>query len=463
MYLPRVLEKRFSDTFASLREREFVWFLSGNSAFFTGMQMQFILRYFIAWELTESALATTLLTLPIALPFLTITPFGGVIADRFNKRTLLIVTQSASAVVSVVTTVMVFCGWMTYEYLFFLSFASGAIFSLNGPARQALVPLLVPQHLLMNAVSLQMGSQNLTRIIAPAIGGLLIAPIGVGWVFMITTFCFVFAIISEFRLPSHGLIGSTKSESTLESMRGGFNFIRSTPTIALLLVAGMVMPFFAFPLQTLLQVHSSEVLGMSDGRAYGFLMAAGGIGGVIGAILSATLDKFPSKGRLMFVSGLIMASFIFAFARTDMFLFSFLFFAGSNIGQMMFMASNNTVIQALSPGEMRGRVNSFTMMSFGVMPLGVIPLGLAADEFGTPATFTVASLILVSVIVLTFLLVPRLRNLRLEFKGEAALSHVQAEELIAQGKLSRAEADVLIHAEVDFDDVTSTTRKDLEQ
>ena len=170
MYLPRVLENRISDTFASLREREFVWFLSGISAFFTGMQMQFILRYFLAWELTQSALSTTLLTLPIALPFLTITPFGGVIADRFNKRTLLIVTQSASAVVSVVTTLMVFFGWMTYEYLFFLSFASGAIFSLNGPARQALVPLLVPQHRLMNAVSLQMGSQNLTRFIAPAIG-----------------------------------------------------------------------------------------------------------------------------------------------------------------------------------------------------------------------------------------------------------------------------------------------------
>jgi len=457
MQFSRLLESRFGDTFASLREREFLWFLSGNSAFFTGMQMQFILRYFLAWELTESALATTLLTLPIALPFLTITPFGGVIADRFNKRTLLIVTQSASAIVSVITTLMVFLGWMTYEYLFFISFAAGAIFSLNGPARQALVPLLVPQHRLMNAVSLQMGSQNLTRIVAPAIGGLLIAPIGVGWVFVITTFCFLFAIISEFRLPSHGLVGSKKIESTFESMRGGFHFIRETPTIALLLIAGMIMPFFAFPLQTLLQVHSSEVLNMSDGRAYGFLMAAGGIGGVIGAIIAATLDKFPSKGRLMFFSGLIMACFIFLFARTDTFALAFLFFAGSNIGQMLFMASNNTVIQALSPGEMRGRVNSFTMMSFGVMPLGVIPLGFAAENFGTPITFMVSAIILALVIILGFLLVPRLRNLRLEFKGEAVLSHVQAEELIAQGKLSRAEADKLVRAEISHGDGDSSS------
>ena len=425
----------YQTTFASLQEREFAWYFSGNLAFFMAMQMQFVLRGFLAFELTGKASALGLVSLGAAVPMLLIAPIGGVIADRVNKRTLLIVTQAAAALVSLFTAILILTDLIAYWHLFVLSFAAGAIFSLNMPGRQALVPLLVPQHRLMNAISLQMGGMNLTRIIAPAAAGLLIAPMGVGSVYMITVVLFSLAVASEFHLPAHGLKPEADGVGFREGLAGGFRYIAATPVIAMLLVAGMLMPFFAFPVQIMLPVFADEVFGLGGGVGFGLLMAAGGVGGLIGAIVSANLDSRPNKGRIMLVGALIMGCFLIAFGLV--------FIAASNIGQMLFMTSNNTVIQAITPEAVRGRVMSISMMSFGVMPLGVLPITAAADEFGVQAAVITSSATLLVVITLAFLLVPRFRNLRLDAMERAELSPVQAAMLVAEGKLSREEADRL--------------------
>src|SRR5690606_26748157 len=121
------------------------------------------------------------------------------------KRTLLILTQSFAAFASVVTAALILTDLIEFWHLLAISLATGTVFSFNMPARQALVPLLVPQHKLQNAISLQMGGMNFTRIIAPALGGLLIAPLGIGLVYMVTFVLFVLAVASEFHLPKEGL------------------------------------------------------------------------------------------------------------------------------------------------------------------------------------------------------------------------------------------------------------------
>ena len=433
----------YQTTFASLNEPEFAWYFSGNLAFFMAMQMQFVLRAFLAFDLTGKASALGLVSLGAAVPMLLVAPIGGVIADRVNKRTLLIVTQSAAALVSLATSILILTDLIAYWHLFLLSFSAGAIFSLNMPARQALVPLLVPQHKLMNAISLQMGGMNLTRIIAPAMAGLLIAPLGLGWVYLLTFALFTIAVASEFHLPAHGLKADTDSEGFREGLSAGFRYIAKTPVIAMLLVAGTLMPFFAFPVQVMLPLFADEVFGMGGGMGFGLLMAAGGVGGLTGAIVSANLDGKPNKGRIMLVGGVLMACFLIAFGSTSVFAFGLLFIAASNVGQMLFMTSNNTVIQAITPEAVRGRVMSITMMSFGVMPLGVLPITIAADNIGAPAAVTISSSVLLAVLVLAFVAVPRFRNLRLDAMQRAELSPVRAAMLVAEGKLSKAEADRL--------------------
>jgi MFS family permease len=177
----------WATTFASLHERDYVSFFAGNVSFFMGMQMQFILRGYLAYELTNAASALGVLSASIAVPMLITAPFGGVIADRVNKRTLLIVTQTLTAIASLVVSVLILADMIEFWHLIAVSLVTAVLFSFNMPARQA----LVPQHLLMNAISLQMGSMNLTRIIAPAVAGLLIGPIGVGYVYLITSVLFL--------------------------------------------------------------------------------------------------------------------------------------------------------------------------------------------------------------------------------------------------------------------------------
>ncbi len=440
-------------TFASLREREFAWYFAGNAAFFMAMQMQFVLRAQLAYDLTGQASALGIVTAGASIPMIFIAPVGGLIADRVNKRTLLIVTQTAAALVSLATTLLILTGLIAYWHLFLLAFSAGAIFSLNMPARQALVPLLVPQHMLTNAVSLQMSGMNLTRILAPALGGLLIAPLGaigagagggVGWVYALTCVLFVVAVASEFRLPVHGMkTEPEEAEDFRTGLTSGFRFVARTPVIAMLLVAGMLMPFFAFPVQVMLPVFAEDVFGVRGGGGFGLLMGAGGVGGLIGTIISANLDRRPHKGRIMFVGALIMGGFLIAFGSTGVFALGLLFMAASNVGQMLFMSSNNTAVQAITPEDLRGRVMSIMLMSFGVMPLGTVPLTFAADRFGAPAVVVVSMIGMLAVIVLAFALVPRFRNLRLDVREDAAISSVRAAALVASGELTRAEADRL--------------------
>ena len=446
-------ENALQRTLSSLREREFAWYFAGNSAFFMAMQMQFVLRAQLAYDLTGGqAFKLVLVTVGAAVPMIFVAPIGGLIADRVNKRTLLIVTQSAAAIISLLTTVLILTDLIGYWYLFLLAFSAGSIFSLNMPARQALVPLLVPQHKLMNAISLQMSGMNLTRILAPALAGLLIVPLGaiapgggegVGWVYLLTCALFTVAVASEFKLPSHGMQAESEGESFTEGLRGGFRYAITTPVIMMLLVAGTLMPFFAFPVQIMLPIFAEDVFGQTKGMGFGLLMAAGGLGGLIGTIISANFDGLPNKGQIMFVGAVIMGGFLIAFGSTNTFILGLVFIAASNVGQMLFMSSNNTAIQTLAPEELRGRVMSIMMMSFGVMPLGLLPIGLAANSIGAPDTIVYSSIVLLGVLAVAFVAVPRFRNLRIDVLAEAELSPVQAATLLAEGKITRAEADRL--------------------
>ena len=442
-------------TFASLREREFAWYFAGNAAFFMAMQMQFVLRAQLAYDLTGQASALGIVTAGASIPMIFIAPVGGLIADRVNKRTLLIATQTAAALVSLSTTLLILTGLIAYWHLFLLSFSAGAIFSLNMPARQALVPLLVPQHMLTNAVSLQMSGMNLTRILAPALGGLLIAPLGavgvgagggVGWVYALTFVLFAVAVASEFRLPVHGMKAEPEeAEGFREGLTSGFRFVARTPVIAMLLAAGMLMPFFAFPVQVMLPVFADEVFGAGGGAGFGLLMGAGGVGGLIGTIISANLDREPRKGRIMFAGAIVMGGFLIAFGSTGSFALGLLFMAASNVGQMLFMSSNNTAVQAITPEDLRGRVMAIMLMSFGVMPLGTVPLTLAADAIdNAPAVVVASMIVMLLVLALAFAFVPRFRNLRLDVAEDAAISAVRAATLVAAGELTRDEADRLM-------------------
>jgi len=446
-------EKRtcFGDTFASLGEREYAWYFAGNIAFFMGMQMQFVLRGYLAYELTDSALSLGIIALSIALPMLFVAPIGGVVADRVNKRRLLIVTQSVAAMASAVTALLIIAGVIEFWHLVATSLITGFVFSFNMPARQALVPNLVPKHKLTNAVSLQMGGMNLTRIIAPALGGLLIGPIGAGRVYIITVALFALATASEFRLPTHGMSASAVPKSFREDFFGGFVYIKSDRTVGLLIVAAILMPLFAFPVNQILPVFAEDVFGQGS-TGLGLMLSMTGVGGLAGAVISANMEKQPQKGRLMFIGGVVLGIATLAFGLAPFFVFALVALVVNGIGQMLFQATNNSSVQALVPADVRGRVMSVLMMSFGLMPLGVIPVTLATDQWGGRAAVTALSFIMMAALGGFFLASKEIRNLRIERATRADLSPVQAATLVAQGKLTQAEADSILAGDSRLDE-----------
>jgi hypothetical protein len=160
-------------------------------------------------------------------------------------------------------------------------------------------------------------------------------------------------------------------------------------------------------------------------------------------MVSANMDRQPAKGRLMFLGGLLMAVFLCLFALAPYFGLAMLLLAAANVGQMLFQNTNNAVIQAKSPPELRGRINSLMLMSFGLMPLGVLPLTALADEIGAQVAIALSSAALVVILLVLFGLVRPLRQLKLDALVRTELSPVQAAALVAEGKLSQEDADRL--------------------
>jgi MFS family permease len=426
-------------TFTALSERDYAVYFYGNMAFFLAMQMNLILRGWLAFDLTESAAAVGYVSVGAALPMLIVAPIGGLLADLVNKRTLLMAAQSTLVVVNFAVAVLIIGGTIEFWQLLLSAIASGAVFAVVMPARQALVAQLIPQHMMMNAVALQMGGVNLTRIAGPAVAGLLIAPIGSGWVYMITVALFAVAAVSMLMLPSHGMTAERRREPFVSNLVGGVRYVAKTPLFRVLLATALIMPLFAIPVQQMLPVFAEDVYGLGPG-ALGILMASAGVGGLIGALISANLDDVEHKGRIMLVGGLMMGVCYFAFAITPMFVPALLLLAAGNTGNMLFMATNNSVIQTRVPDAVRGRVMALLMMSFGTMPLGVLPVAIASDAIGVPAAIAISSGIMLAVIVAFFALSPVLRNLRLSGLDRSELSPVEAARRVADGSITAEEA-----------------------
>jgi len=443
-------------TFESLRQRDYVWYFAGNIAFFMAMQMNIVIRGYLAYDLTGSATMLGIVSFAFAMPMLFVAPIAGVVSDRVNKRMLIMWAQSATGAVNLVMAILVLTGVIEFWHLVVAAVVTGCIMSLVMPARQAVIPQLVPQHLLMNAISLQMGGMNLTRIIGPMLAGLLIAPAGVGGVYIVTVLLFATAVVSILPLPKHGMVSRrTSAEPTafFTDLVVGFRYIGSDPLFRLLITAALVMPLFMFPVQQILPVFAEDIFGTmfaSDGLALGILMGSTGIGGLVGAIVATNLSEYRKKGPLMGFGALAMAGCFAVFASTSLWLpMVAAFWAGfamlilGNIGAMIFQVTNNTIIQANVPDEYRGRIMSVLMMSFGTMPLGVVPVTIAADIWGAPKAIVGSQIIAVVVVLLMFGISKQLRRLEFSNLDRAELSPAQAASMVADGRLSQEEADRL--------------------
>jgi MFS family permease len=399
----------FRSTLDSLKNRNFRWLWLALLASFSAMQMQMVARGWLVYELTSSPLALGIVSFAAGVPILIISPLGGVIADRVTKRNLLVITQSATGVITMVIAVLISSEVIEFWHLAAAALLAGAVLSFDMPARQAIVPELVSSDELMNAIALNSSAMNLTRIVGPALAGVLVGIIAISGVYYLIAFCYVVVVFFLLRIQySRGQ--TTTSGTPWGSFVEGMSFIRNNSTILALLILAFLLVIMVMPYMMLLPVFAADVYHVGA-EGLGIMMGVSGIGALVGSLGVAALGNYERKGLLLLGSGTIAGASLAFFGLSQNFLLALVFLLIAGLAGAVNMAVNNTLLMSHVPGEIRGRVMSIYMMTFGMAPIATLPAGAVAEIVGVQLLITIGGSLVAAFMLIVALSRPNLRRL----------------------------------------------------
>jgi MFS family permease len=390
---------RLPTALGSLRHRNFRLLWTGNLVSQTGDWMDQIALNWLVYELTGSAFYLGVLNFCRLAPVLVFTLVGGVIADRVDRRWLLFTTQAVAMVLAFVLAILVSFGHVQFWMVVVIGVARGVALAFNFPARQSLISDLVPRELLTNAVALNQATMNLTRVIGPTIGGILIATVGVSGAFYLNGLSFVAVLwgLALMRFPPRQV---KAKKGVLADLMGGLRYIQGQPDLRLLVVLALVPMILGMPYMTMLTVFASDVLDVG-GTGLGLLMACSGGGAVCGALFIASRTSTTGRRMVMFVGLLGFGVALAVFSLSPWFWLSAGSLVAVGFSQQVYNAQNNALIQEDVDPEYRGRVLSTLFLNRGLIPLGTVIAGFGTDLFGAQITMATmaGALLLMAVLV----------------------------------------------------------------
>jgi MFS family permease len=379
-------------------------------AFFLAMQGQSLVRAVIVYEITDSKLALGIVSASVAVTMLLAAPFGGVLADRVERRKLIITAQTAAIISEATFFGLLVTDRLEFWHMIALAAVMGCTFPLIMPARQAIVVNIVGKRGLGTAMALNMAGVNVMRVLGPAAAGFLIAAIGVEEVYAINLGLYVVAVLAMFGVARVEPMARARDVSVLTSLTDGVRYVRSNKLVGVLLLYGLVPMFLAMPFQTLLVVFAKDVWHMGS-EGLGILSAAAGVGGIGGSFFVAWRGGSDKRLKLMMFSVIAFGILLAFFSLSPFFYPAVVLVFSANVFASIFQTLNNTAIQLLVSDDVRGRISSFLMMSFSLPLLGTLPLSAVAERFGAPIAVSAASLAAVVAAVLFHALSPPLRDL----------------------------------------------------
>ena len=379
--------------------------------------MQMMARSLLVYHLTGSATILGLMSLANALPMLFLALFGGVIADRVQKKYVLLIGQSCSAVISLGIALSLTTGYLSaaragsWWILIVASVLQGTVMGLMVPSRQAIVPEIVGEEQLMNAIALNNMAMNTLRLIAPAVAGFLIGDsYNFEAVYFAMTGMYLVAVIFMILMPRTGKITAIR-RSVFADILEGLRYVKNRTTILLLLVFILLVILLSRPYMVLMPIFTEDVL-MVGPAGMGILMSISGVGAIIGALILASL---PNRRRGMMLLGgcLILGSALIGFSFSKSWPLSIALIVLVGLGQTARMTLGNTLVQYYVDDEYRGRVMSIYTMDFGFTSLGTFAAGLMADTaIGVEWTVGGFAMVLVALTVIVAVLFPRIRKLQ---------------------------------------------------
>jgi MFS family permease len=374
-------------TFGALREPNYRLLWIGGLVSFLAVQMQFIARGWLAFDLTGSNKGLGLVYLGFGVPMLILTPFGGVAADRLSKRRVVMGCQFALAVSSGIVAVAITLDMISYPLLVASAVIQGAGFSFLGPARMAFTSDLVGPGRLANAIVLQQMSMNGTRIFGPSLAGALIgvAFFGVAGVYYTTTALMLVAMFVTVQLPPGNPRADRPVRSPMAELTDGVRYLGRRPVLSLLVATSFVVVMFAFPYVAFLPTVAEDIFEVGAG-GYGLLSGASAIGALLASLFIASRADGPRAWRMQTLAGAGFGIGIVLLALSPSFAFALLAIMFTGGASSAFQSLNNALVLGNSDPEYHGRVQSLMMLSFSGFGMAALPLGAVADAVGLRET-----------------------------------------------------------------------------
>jgi MFS family permease len=396
-------------TLRALRHRNFQLFFGGQLISLVGTWMQTIAESWLVYRLTDSPFLLGAAGFASQFPVFLVAPLGGIVADRFNRQRVVIGTQISSMILALIFAILTLTGVVRVWQIFVLATLLGVVNAFDIPARQSFLVDMVGKEDLMNAIALNSSMFNGARIVGPAIAGILVAKIGEGWCFFANAVSYIAVITGLLLMRVERPTRLASSGPALAHLKEGLDFVLNNEPIRVLLLLLGLVSLVAMPYSVLMPVFADRILH-GGARGLGILMGATGVGALLGALTLATRAGVRGLGRwIAFSCGGFGASLVL-FSLSHHFWLSAILLLPVGYCMMLQMSSSNTLIQAMVPDDLRGRVMAlYTMMFMGMAPFGSLFAGSLAHRLGAPLTVSVGAVACICASILFFYHLPKIR------------------------------------------------------
>jgi MFS family permease len=377
---------RARETLRALQHRNYRIYFFSMMVSFIGTWMQSVAQSWLVYRLTGSAWLLGLVGFTGQVPVFMLAVFGGVAADRHNRHHILVLTQTLAMVQAFLLAALTLSGQVTVTAVFALALLLGVVNAFDLPARQSFVSEMVGKKDLMNAIALNSSMIQASRIIGPALAGLIISWLGEGLCFLINAISYVAVISGLLSIRIINDRGEQAAGSALSNLKEGFNYVRHTHAVRALLLLVAFVSVFGLSYIVLMPVFASDVL-RGGPRALGLLMGAAGLGAMSGALTLAARRHTEGLGRAVALSVAALGVMLILFSLSRNLFLSTLLIIPVGFTLLFQMSASNTLVQTVVPDHLRGRLMSFYSMSLmGMTPFGSLIAGAAASSIGAPYT-----------------------------------------------------------------------------
>jgi len=402
--------QRWQETFAALKHYNYRLWFGGQVVSLVGTWMQSTAQGYLIYQITGSPFYLGLVGFVGGAPSLLFTLFGGVIADRLPRRTLLVITQTSMMILAFILAVLTFTHIVLPWHILVLAFLLGVANAFDAPARTAFVLELVSRADMTNAIALNASMFNIATVVGPAAAGLTYAAIGPAWCFTLNGLSFIAVIVALLLMRIKLEAKPARRTAALEELGEGIRYVLKNRVILSLIGSVGMVSIFGIGMMNLLPAWATVVLhgGVTTN---GWLVSARGLGSMISALMLAYWGLRKLRGRLWMVGAFVMPVLLFCFAWVRFLPLSLLALLGVGWGFIMVTNNSQAIVQSLVPDALRGRVMGvYTLVFFGSMPVGALLAGSVAGKIGEPLTVMVGALLLLVSAIAAWIFLPDIRR-----------------------------------------------------